>query len=70
MTTVPASTANEQADYHAFMVRVWRGPEGWQGELFSLNGSATLSFVGLHELLGRLAASLGAPEGPPIEPVG
>jgi hypothetical protein len=50
----------EQSDYHAFMVRVWRGPAGWQGELYSLQGAATVGFVGLPDLLRQLAAGLGA----------
>jgi hypothetical protein len=60
--------AAEQADYHAFMVRVWRGPAGWQGEIYSLEGADTLAFESLPELLRRLAASLALHHQPPAPP--
>ena len=51
--------ASDQDDYQSFLVRIWRGPAGWQGEVYSLQSDKHIAFVGLRQFGAIIRRSLG-----------
>jgi hypothetical protein len=50
----------EQPRYHSFLVRIWCGSGGWQGEVRTLQSGDHRLFVGVQQLLFLLQSTLEA----------